>query len=102
MYGQPYGPVPPQFRPPQQAYRRRRKQARRRKFNWAIVLVPAAVLILLWIISGIEPSGTWDDVMDFLNVKSREKYTLLMCLCLVCVAIIWIARIFRKDSKDET
>ena len=96
MYGQPYGPVPPQ-----QAYRRRRKQASRRKFNWAFVLVPAAVLILLWIISGIEPAGNWEEVMDFLNVKNRERYTLIMCLCLVCVAIVWIARIFRKDKEEQ-
>ncbi len=102
MYGQPYGPVPPQFRPPQQAYRRRRKQTRRRKFNWAFVLVPAAVLILLWIISGIEPAGTWDDVMDFLKVNNRERYTMLACLGLLCVAIVWIARIFGKDKEDET
>ncbi len=38
--------------------------------------------------------------MDALNVKNCERYTMLMCLCLVCVAIAAIYRIFRK-SKDE-
>jgi len=38
--------------------------------------------------------------MDALNVQNRERYTMLMCLCLVCVAVVTTCHIFRK-SKDE-
>ena len=39
--------------------------------------------------------------MDFLNVKNCERYTMLMCLSLVCVAVVTIARIFRKGKNEE-
>ena len=66
----------------------------------AFVLVPAGILLLCWIIKGIEPAGTWEEVMDFLDIKNRERYTMLFCLGLVVVAIIAIARIL-KPSRDE-
>jgi len=100
MYRPPYGQGPPGLGPQGRPRLRRRRRRSRRRFNKAFLLVPAAVLILLWLIGGIEPAGTWDDVMDALNVQNRERYTMLMCLCLVCVAVVTTCHIFRK-SKDE-
>ena len=93
----------PNFRPPQQDDARQRRQRRppRRRFNWAFVLVPAAILPVFWIINGIEPAGTWDDVMDFLNVKNRERYTMLCCLGLGVVAVVWVVRILRGKGDEE-
>ncbi len=99
-------PMPPRgrfdpYRPPI-VRRRRRRRPPRRRFNWAFVLVPAAILLVLWIISGVEPAGTWGDVMNFLDVKNRERYTMLGCLGLVVVAVVLAARILRGKGDEES
>ena len=94
-------PKDPRFQQNRPVIIRPRKPKPKRRFRWAFVLVPAAVLLVLWIISGIEPAGSWDDVMDFLKVRNRERYTLLACLGLVIVAIAAIARIMRGPDQDE-
>jgi len=78
-----------------------RKPKPKWRFRWAFVLVPAAVFLALWIISGIEPAGTWDDLMDFMKVRNRQRYTLLACLGLVIVAIVATARVLRPSEDDQ-
>ena len=71
------------------------------RFRWAWVWVPAAALLTLWVIHGIEPAGSWDDLMDFMNVHQRNRYTQLAVLGLVTVAIVAIARVLKPPSDEE-
>lgn len=85
-------PQPPRRRPPRATY----------EFRWVLyVLIPGALLLTLWFISGVEPSCRWDDVMTALHVRDRQQYTQLMVLGLVISAICLIARILRGPRKDD-
>ena len=81
--------------------RKRRKQPERWRPKWFLLLVPAAILLGAYVISHIEPAGTWDDVMDALRIRNRERYTMLMCLGLFIVGVVAIARVLRDHGKGK-
>ena len=81
--------------------RKRRKPPQRWRPKWSILLVPAAILLGAYVISHIEPAFTWDQVMRELGIRNRERYTMLMCLGLVIVGIVAIARVLRDDKKGK-
>ncbi len=39
--------------------------------------------------------------MDALDIRDRERYTMLAVLGCLCVAAAWIAKVLREDKKDE-
>jgi hypothetical protein len=81
------------------ALRPRRKK--RRKFRIALLAVPLAVFLAMWIGSGISIGFGWNEVMNKLHVHNKEAYSRLACLGLVAVAIVTVARIMRKEQKEE-
>ena len=76
-----------------------RRQRRRKRFRWELVLIPLAIFLFAWIYRGIEPAGTWDDMIDFLRVRSRERYTMLGCLGIVIVATCSILKALRRNKQ---
>lgn len=83
--GQPHVPVPQSLPRPQ-----------RWRFRWEIAAVVLALMAALWILRGIEPSFAWEDVMDALHVRHRERYTQLAVLGLTLVGIVLVYRICRS------
>ena len=80
---------------------RPRRPRHRWRSRWPLLLVPAAILLAAYVISHIEVAVTWDDVMDALDIRDRERYTMLAVLGCLCVACVWIAKVLRDDKKDE-
>ncbi len=80
----------------------RRPHRPRTTVRWSVLLVPLAILFAAWVISGIQPAGTWKEVMDFLHVKNRERYTQLACLGVALIAIVAIARVlgYGRGKKE--
>jgi len=71
----------------------RREPRPRATVRWSIILVPLAILFAAWVISGIEPAGTWKEVMGYLHVRRPGLYSQLACLGIVVVAAVAIARV---------
>jgi hypothetical protein len=74
---------------------------RKKRFRWAIVLVPAALIAAAWLSQGIVIGFTWVDVMGALHVRNCARYTQLGVLGILCCAgaIIW--RLYRTRSTDD-
>ena len=72
----------------------------RRRFNWAWVLVPLVVIGAIWLISGVRVAFSWEDVMCWLGVVDRERYSRLAAIALAIVGIVAIARVFRKGGDS--
>ena len=68
-------------------------QTRRPKFRWALILVPLACLFALWFLNHIEPTITWDDVLDLLHVVERHKYSKAAVLGLTLIGIVAVLRV---------
>lgn len=64
------------------------------RFGW--LLVPLSLLGMAYILHHIRPVISWDDVMEFLNVKNRERYTMLAILCLISVFIVAATKIIGR------
>jgi hypothetical protein len=75
---------------------------RRRRFNWTIVAVPAAVLFAMWVANGIQIGFSWDSLLTAWRIHNKERFTQLACMGLLAVAVVAIARILRPEKqKDE-
>lgn len=100
MKGEPMSRMPQSPMQPKNAVVMRPKKIRKR-FRWSLIAVPAAIVMCLWLASGINVGFAWVDVENALHVHNRTRYTQLACLGLVAVAIVAVARILRKDSQGE-
>jgi hypothetical protein len=73
-----------------------REQPPRYVFRISWLLVPLVIGGMWYVLSHTAPVLKWSDVMDFLQVHNRERYTRLAVLCLVLVFIVAVIRILRK------
>jgi len=74
---------------------------RRGEFRWSIIWVLLVFFVVAWLAAGARPSVVWNDILDFLNVKHRERYTSLCILGLTVCAILAIARVLGYGRKKE-
>ena len=88
-------PPPPAPGPPPPKPRRYRW-----RFHWQIVWIVAAILLAAVIISQAEPAFTWEDVMDALHVKNRERYTRLAVLGLTLIGTTAVFRLL-SNRRDK-
>ena len=78
-----------------------RKRRKRWRPNWAILWVIVALLGITWLLHHIEPAVTWEDVMDYLHVHNRERYSQLAVLGIILTAICFAWQI-AKGNKDDS
>lgn len=76
---------------------RRRRLPRFRFGLW--IGAPLTAALVLWILSGVEPVFTWDQVMEFAGVKNKRRYTLLAVLGVVITTIVTLIRIWRRNDQ---
>lgn len=59
-------------------------------------LIPLILIGMYAFLKSISPSLMWDQVMDFLNVQNKERYTMLAVWCLILILVTALWRILRK------
>jgi len=74
---------------------------RKRRFRWELLWIIGATLVAAWFVSGIKPSGTWDDVMEWLNVQNRPRYSRVAIVGILAVAAVTLARILGYPRKEK-
>ncbi len=84
----------PQPQPPQPPRPRMRLRA-------SIFLVPAAVFLVAWLVSGINPAGTVDDLMNALSVKDKAGFRSLLMLGTVICIVLLVARVLRDTGRRD-
>lgn len=88
-----------QFQQPMVVRPRRKKPKWR--FRWEILWIMLAIVFGTWLLSGIEPAATWEDIMDdALNVRDTDRYSRLAILGVLACGICAIVRVLRP-KKDE-
>ena len=65
------------------------------RFCWSILWGAVLVLAVLWALAHVQSSVTWDQLMHWLNVKNKVRYTEMFRLGLAVTAWCAIARILR-------
>ena len=66
--------------------------------SWLLFVL--SILGMWYLLSHIQSVLEWDQVMDFLNVHNRERYTRLAVLCLTLILIVAAVRIIGgKDNE---
>ena len=67
-------------------------------FRWVrFVGIPLSIAAILFLLNGIEPSFQIEDLMDKLGVINKNRYVRMMCLMVVCIAVLLIVKLFRKS-----
>ena len=64
------------------------------RLGWFVI--PLVLIGLYVLIKSALPVLSWDQVMDWLGVQDRERYTMLALLCLSLILATAIWRILRK------
>jgi len=83
----------PQMKPPPVPEKKRR-------FRWILIWLPAVIGLLYWIGSSISPSGSWEELMDVLGIRNRERYGQLAILGVLICCVCGIARVLRRNKKE--
>lgn len=65
------------------------------------IAVFVVVAVCAWVLNHMQPSVTWNDVMDLLDVQDRRRYTEIAVLGLVATAAIAILRVLWSDTDDK-
>ena len=94
MLQMPTNPEPKQFWQPPMP----QPQKPKRRFRWEIIAVVLVILGYFWFVSGIEPSFTFKQLMQKIGIRHELRYIRLVCLGVVCIAIILAIKIFKKKT----
>jgi hypothetical protein len=89
------------FNPRRVVMARPRKRRKRWRPNWGILWVIVALLGITWLLHNIEPAVTWEELMNYLHVHNRERYSQLAILCIILTTICALWRIV-KGKKDDS
>jgi len=85
---QEFSQEPPQ--PPEPKYR----------FRWSVFVgVPLVIAAVLFLLNGIDPSFEIEDLLNKLKVINQNRYIRMMCLMVVCIAVLLIVKLFRNKSE---
>jgi len=68
------------------------------RLEW--ILVPLALLGMAYVLRNTHSTVTWKHVMDLLQVKNRERYTMLFHLCLALTCVVAAIRILSRNNKE--
>ena len=71
----------------------------RYRFRWAVFVgVPLVLATILFLLNGIDPSFEIEDLLYKLKVINQNRYIRMMCLMVVCIAVLLIVKLFRNHS----
>jgi hypothetical protein len=84
---------------PQQRPTSPKSKEARHRFTWELLLIPLVVFAVLYLVKGAEPSFSFEDIMNLLDVQNRDRYVRLFTLGCICVAIAAITRILSSNKK---
>ena len=76
-------------------------QEPKRRFRIAWVLAPLSLLGMFYILGYIQPVLSWDDILDLLHVKNRERYSMLFVLGLLVTGAVAVRCIWGNNKKDD-
>ena len=77
-------------RPPEPKYR----------FRWAVFVgAPLAIAAILFLVNGIDPSFKIEGLLDKFKVINQVRYIRMMCLMVLCIAVILIVKLFKNKSE---
>jgi len=69
------------------------------RFRWALFAgVPLVIGAILFLLNGIDPSFEIEDLLYKLKVINQNRYIRMMCLMVVCIAVLLIVKLFRNHS----
>lgn len=69
------------------------------RFRWAIFVgVPLVIAAILFLLNGIDPSFEIEDLLYKFKVINQNRYIRMMCLMVVCIAVLLIVKLFRNKS----
>lgn len=72
---------------------------RKPRFKWEYIYIPLIILLIFYLLHNAQPSFTFEDIMDALNVQNRDRYKRLFTFGCTCVAIVIIVRILRDNKR---
>ena len=77
------------------------QQAQRPKcrFRWEIVGVVITILVFFWFIKGIAPSFEFEELMQKINIRHRERFIRFVSLAVVGLVIVLIVKLFKKKEN---
>jgi hypothetical protein len=84
---------------PQQRSASPKSKETRHRFTWELLLIPLVIFTVLYLVKGAEPSFSFEDIMNLLDVQNRDRYVRLFTLGCICVAIAAITRILSKKTR---
>lgn len=71
----------------------------KKHFRWGLLIIPAVILLFVWFIGGIEPSGTWNDFLELIGIDNKPRFSMLMILGILACTVCAVARVLRDDNK---
>ena len=76
---------------------------RRWRFRWGLwVVVPLVCLAAACLVNSIELNVCeWREVMRWLSVRQPDRYSRLVALAIILLAVVAILRVIRDGKKDE-
>jgi len=72
----------------------------KRGFRMEWVLIPLALLGMAYVLRNTSSVVTWEQIMDLLHVKNRERYTMLFHLCLALTCVVAAIRILGRKDRE--
>lgn len=77
------------------------RQPAKRRFRWRLILLPAVVcFVLVWLMSGMEVSFSFEDLMNHLDVQNQERYSRLAAWGVMLVCFVAIVRYVTMKTED--
>jgi len=84
----------------QQLRRNHSEPSRRvRRFNWALVLVPGAWLLMTWVLNHVQPALGWEEIFDRCDIHGEERIRMsrlvalgILCIGTVVIKAIWVRK----------
>ena len=76
------------------------RQEPRWQFLWGWILAPLAVLGMAYVLQHTSPAVTWEQILETLAIRNKEKYTMLFHLCLAAAGVVAAVRILGRKDKN--
>ncbi len=74
-----------------------RPKRRSRRFRWELIVLPASLYGLWWLLSTIKPAFSWDDFLNLIHIKDKQRFSQLAILgisiCSICAVMrVWLRK----------